>query len=120
MYPSIESLPPCLKVTLPWAMLGSSRTLVSGCFVCELTPCGCETLKLATVAVALMRKDLLPVRLLSHVAPKHIEFHLQVCRPTNVGVDAAARITAPSAAPSKLRETLLRSRPTNFMRSEQP
>src|SRR5262245_18048819 len=76
-------------------MLGSSRTLVSGCFVCELTPWGCETLKPATVAVAPMRKDLLPVRLLSHVAPKHIEFYLQVCKPTNVGVDAAARITAP-------------------------
>src|SRR5215813_14351242 len=95
MYPSIVSLPPCLKVTFPCAMPGLSRTRVSGCVVCELAPWVCKTPKFATVAVAPMRKDLLPVRLLSHVSPMHTEFYLQLFKPKYDRVAAAGRATSP-------------------------
>src|SRR5262245_3983078 len=64
-------------------MPGLSSTRVSGCVVCEIAPWDCEIPMLATVAVAPMRKDLLPVRSLSHVSCMHTKCYLQLCKPTN-------------------------------------
>ncbi len=73
-YPSMPSIPLCLKTTRPCWIVGSSNTRVTGALVCAVASCPCNTVRVARVAVAPSRKDRLSVPSSLQSSPIHISF----------------------------------------------